>query len=66
MLGNDEIGIFPQHGNALAAALGDGVTFNFKSKVEGMEFPIPAGVVPWLRACSRRNGFGFEAAEAGR
>ena len=60
VLGSDEIGLFPQHGAALAAALGDGVTFNFKSKVEGMEFPIPSGVVPWLRACSRRWGFGFE------
>ena len=40
--------------------------FGFKSRMLGydevgifpkagkMEFPIPAGVVPWLRACSRR------------
>jgi hypothetical protein len=60
MLSKDEIGLFPQHGAALAVALGDGVALAFKSPVEGMEFPIPAGVVPWLRACTRRWGFGFE------
>ena len=60
ILSKDEIGLFPQHGAALALALGDGVTFAFKSPAEGMEFPIPSGVVPWLRACTRRWGFGFE------
>lgn len=60
MLGSDEIGIFPQHGSALGTALGDGIDVDFKSKVEGMEFFIPAGVVPWLRACARRNGISFE------
>jgi hypothetical protein len=60
VLGSDEIGIFPQHGAALAAALGDGVTLNFKSKVEGMEFAVPAGVVPWLRACGNRWNIPFE------
>lgn len=64
VLGNDEIGIFPQHGAALGTALGDGVDVDFKSKAEGMEFFIPAGVVPWLRACARRNGFGFDPVEA--
>jgi hypothetical protein len=60
-LGNDEIGIFPQHGAALATSLGDGTTINFKApKVENMEFSIPSGVVPWLRACSHRWGIAFE------
>ena len=62
-LGSDEIGIFPQHGMALGTALGDGSEVDFNApKVERMQFSIPAGVVPWLRACARRNGFGFEPA----
>ncbi len=62
-LGTDEIGIFPQHGLALAAALGDGVDVDFNApKVERMQFSIPSGVVPWLRACARRNDIGFEPA----
>ena len=64
MLGHDEIGIFPEHGTAFAQALGDGVTFSFKSPIYGLDYPVPAGVVPWLRACARRSGFGFEPAEA--
>jgi hypothetical protein len=63
-LGDDEIGIFPQHGAALAAALGDGTQLYFKSSIRSMAFPVPAGVVPWLRACTRRNGFAFEAPAA--
>lgn len=60
-LGTDEIGVFPQHGLMLAAALGDGIEVDFNAaKVERMQFSIPSGVVPWLRACARRNGFGFE------
>ncbi len=59
-LGNDEIGIFPQHGAALALALGDGAALAFKVPPDGLQFPVPSGVVPWLRACTRRNGFGFE------
>ena len=60
-LGSDEIGIFPEHGLALGATLGDGIEVDFNApKVERMEFSIPAGVVPWLRACARRNDFGFE------
>ena len=62
-LGTDEIGIFPQHGLALATALGDGIEVDFNApKLVRMQFSIPAGVVPWLRACARRNDFGFEAA----
>jgi hypothetical protein len=59
-LGRDEIGLFPEHGAAFAQALGDGVTFSFKSSIYGLTYPIPAGVVPWLRACARRNGIAFE------
>jgi hypothetical protein len=60
-LGPDEIGIFPRHGRALAAALENGVRATFKSKVSyNMEFPVQAGVVPWLRACARRNGIAME------
>lgn len=64
MLGNDEIGIFPQHGLELARALGDGVPVTFDArKLEKMEFPVPSGIVPWLRACARRSGIGFEPDE---
>ncbi len=59
-LSDNEIGFFPQHGGAFGAALGDGVTMALKSPVEGFEFDISAGVVPWLRACSRRWGWSFE------
>jgi hypothetical protein len=63
VLGNDEIGVFPEHGAALAQALGDGADAKFDAlKVETMEFPVVAGVVPWLRACSRRWGISFETA----
>lgn len=61
-LSGDEIGIFPQDGAALAQALGDGVAINFKSPVEGMEFSTPGGILPWLRACGNRWGFGFAPA----
>jgi len=64
MLGSDEIGIFPQHGLELAHALGDGVPVLFDAhKLEKMEFPVPSGVLPWLRACARRSGIGFEPDE---
>jgi hypothetical protein len=65
VLGGDEIGIFPQHGLALADALGDGVAVAFDAqKIEKLEFPVPSGIVPWLRACARRSGFAFETDEA--
>ena len=61
--GNDEIGIFPQHAQALAAALEKGIRATFKSKVsDNFEFPVQAGVIPWLRACARRNGIAIEQA----
>jgi hypothetical protein len=64
MLGSDEIGIFPQHGLDLARALGDGAPVTFDArKLEKMEFPVPSGILPWLRACARRSGIGFEPDE---
>jgi hypothetical protein len=66
VLGNDEIGIFPQHGTALALALGDGAALAFKVPPDGLQFPVPGGIVPWLRACTRRSGFGFEPQAAKR
>jgi hypothetical protein len=64
MLGSDEIGIFPQHGLELARALGDGVPVSFDArKLEKMDFPVPSGILPWLRACARRSGIGFEPDE---
>jgi hypothetical protein len=66
VLGNDEIGVYPLHGAALALALGNGASLVFKSPVEDMEFPVPSGIVPWLRACGRRWEIGFEPEEAKR
>jgi hypothetical protein len=61
VLGSDEIGIFPEHGTALANALGDGAPVAFDArKIETIEFPVPSGIVPWLRACARRSGIAFE------
>ena len=60
--GADEIAIFPDHGAALATALGDGVSAHFDAtKIETVDFPVVAGVVPWLRACSNRWGLSFES-----
>jgi hypothetical protein len=47
--GQDEIGIYPQHGAGLAAALERGVRATFKTTSDQLEFPVQAGVVPWLR-----------------
>jgi hypothetical protein len=59
--GPDEIGIFPQHGAALAKALENGARALMKSPVsDNFEFPVQASVIPWLRACARRNGIAFE------
>jgi hypothetical protein len=59
--GSDEIAIFPDHGPDLAKALGDGVSAHFEAKnVETVDFPVVAGVMPWLRVCTHRWGFGFE------
>jgi len=58
-LGTDEIGVFPQHGLALAKAIDKSEHLDFKSKPVQMKFPI-AGAMPWLRACARRNGLALE------
>lgn len=59
--GRDEIAIFPDHGAALAAALGDGVTAQLDAlNAESVTFAVVSGVMPWLRDCTRRWGFGFE------
>jgi len=59
--GSDEVAIFPDHGADLASALGDGVSAHFEAKnVETVDFPVVAGVMPWLRVCTHRWGFGFE------
>lgn len=59
--GPDEIGIFPEHGAELAKALENGASATLKSKVsDNFEFPVQGGVIPWLRACARRNGIPIE------
>ena len=61
VLGPDEVGITPQHGEALASALENGGRATFKTGTDyQLEFPIQAGVIPWLRACARRNGIPIE------
>lgn len=58
--GRDEIGIFPQHGATLAAALEKGYRATFKAAADQFEFPVQPNVIPWLRACARRNGIAIE------
>jgi hypothetical protein len=59
--GPDEIGIFPQRGAVLAKALENGARGLMKSPVsDNFEFPVQASVIPWLRACARRNGIPIE------
>jgi hypothetical protein len=59
--GPDEIGIKPEHGMAFAALLENGGRATFKAAGgDQMEFPVQASVVPWLRACARRNGMTME------
>jgi hypothetical protein len=61
--GPDEIGLFPQHGAVLAKALENGARALMKSPVsDNFEFPVQASVIPWLRACARRNGIAIEPA----
>ena len=46
---------------ALAAALEKGVRATFKSPASAnFGFPVQPGVIPWLRACARRNGIPIE------
>jgi hypothetical protein len=62
--GHDEIGIFPQHGAILAAALEKGDRATFKTAAaDQFEFPVQSSVIPWLRACARRNGIAIEPVE---
>jgi len=59
--GTDEIGFFPQHPAALAKALENGAHALMKSPVsDNFEFPVQPSVIPWLRACARRNGIAIE------
>jgi hypothetical protein len=61
VVGHDEIGIYPQHATTLATVLEKGAQLTFKAAPsDRMEFPVQAGVVPWLRACARRNGISIE------
>ncbi len=54
------IGIFPQHGEALARALDKGGRLDFKAATVRLEFPVQSGVVGWLRACATRHGIAIE------
>lgn len=64
VLGHDEVGIFPQHGAALAAAIEKDSVIALKttSTEDRYEFSVHPGVIGWLRACARRNGIAFEPA----
>jgi hypothetical protein len=63
VLGRDEIGVFPQHPSELAEALEKSNSAAIRAPTGyQFEFPVRAGVVPWLRACARRNGFAIEPA----
>jgi hypothetical protein len=63
VLGRDEIGVFPQHPSELAAAIEKSTSATIRAPTGyQFEFPVQAGVVPWLRACGRRNGFAIEPA----
>lgn len=64
MQGHDEIGLFPQHGNALLGAIEKGSVFELRaSKIEDKyEFSVHGGVIGWVRACARRNGIALEHA----
>jgi hypothetical protein len=63
VLGHDEIGIFPEHGTALASALANGDRAIFTpANGDVFDFPVQSGVLAWLRACARRNGMGLDSA----
>jgi hypothetical protein len=65
IVSKDEIALFPRRGTALASALGDSAQLDFKSAAERMEFAVAGGVVPWLRACTHRWGFGSQRKRRG-
>jgi hypothetical protein len=61
MMGRDEIGVFPKHPTALASLLENGTRATIRTPSGyQFEFPVQAAVVPWLRACARRNGIAIE------
>ncbi|WFU68912.1 hypothetical protein [Bradyrhizobium sp. CB2312] len=62
--GPDEIGLFPQHGAALAEAIETGSVLAIKAKTieDNYEFSVHPGVIGWLRACARRNAIAIELA----
>jgi len=61
--GPDEVGIKPEHANALAAMLESGGRATFKATTgDQLEFPVNGSTVGWLRACARRNGMALEPA----
>ncbi|WP_035648904.1 hypothetical protein [Bradyrhizobium sp. ORS 285] len=61
--GSDEIGIFPQAGGRLLAALEAAPLVSLKPEGgESYEFSMSAGVLGWLRACARRNAIALEPA----
>ena len=52
----------PAREAALVTGAGNGIgraTFRTGTDYQ-LEFPIQAGVIPWLRACARRNGIPIE------
>jgi hypothetical protein len=56
----DEIGIYPDRGTALLAAIEHDGLLDFRSSAVALVFPFDAGAVSWLRACARRNGIAIE------
>jgi len=60
VLSEDEIGLYPRHGPALAAVIDKAERLEFKAEPMRMEFPV-GGALPWLRACARRHAISFEA-----
>lgn len=61
MMGHDEIAVFPKHATALASLLESGVRATIKAPSGyQFEFPVQPSIIPWLRACARRNGIAME------
>ncbi|MCP3466237.1 hypothetical protein [Bradyrhizobium sp. CCGUVB23] len=62
--GPDEIGIFPQHGAALAAAIEKDSSLIVRAKMveDSYGFSVQPGIIGWLRACARRNDIAIEPA----
>jgi hypothetical protein len=58
--GTDEIGIYPDRGAALLAALDGDAMLDVRSKAVALVFPFERDAVSWVRACARRNGITME------